>query len=476
MGSEPYASVIIPSHNRDYTLDLAVASVQAQTVRDIEIILALDRASDALKRVAFGLAEGDTRVRVLDMSKAPRNGSANRDRAVMAARGERIFYTDDDDLWLPDHVATLGRLLDDSDVAWSASLSASLSGDLHAGFADYGLDAMRACLRNDSLKIIFDTHLAHRKDAYMAAGRPWANDALRTVVNLTVGLAAPGLRWRGTSRPTALSIHGGGRRHLTPAARRQELIDWAARLTLATRDGLMADARPEWYLQRAWRGLKAMAPESGTALYAAMGLAEATDGWLWTQYQRATADIWFELVHGRAETSSILTDMLPRLMDPLLGSSPQRSLVGGLLEASLGRSGALRLVAEARPENPYHGELMALLHSFLLRKARRPGEAMAIVQPWLAAPAHFPVEIWFEAAETAQAMNDVAAWVDYAGRAAEIRPDSAHVAASLALARLAGGDRQGAQAARDRLMALNPSEDALRKIAAAFGQSISRSS
>jgi glycosyltransferase involved in cell wall biosynthesis len=48
----PYASVIIPTHDRVATLTAAVASVQRQTVEDIEIIIVGDGPTPDMGKIA----------------------------------------------------------------------------------------------------------------------------------------------------------------------------------------------------------------------------------------------------------------------------------------------------------------------------------------------------------------------------------------------------------------------------------------
>jgi hypothetical protein len=70
----PYASVILPTLDRDSTLPFALASVQAQTQRSIEILVVLDGATAACRDVVVAAAKLDSRIRVFDLPKAPKSG------------------------------------------------------------------------------------------------------------------------------------------------------------------------------------------------------------------------------------------------------------------------------------------------------------------------------------------------------------------------------------------------------------------
>jgi glycosyltransferase involved in cell wall biosynthesis len=96
--SAPCVSVVIPTHNRVELLLAAVASVQGQSFRDVEILVCDDGSTDG---TAARLKELGGAVRHL---RLPHTGSpgAARNAGLAAARGELIAFLDDDDLWEPD--------------------------------------------------------------------------------------------------------------------------------------------------------------------------------------------------------------------------------------------------------------------------------------------------------------------------------------------------------------------------------------
>ncbi|MEC4817553.1 MAG: glycosyltransferase family 2 protein [Scytonema sp. PMC 1069.18] len=95
--SHPILSVIIPTHNRPNLLPLAVNSVLAQTLDDLEIIV-VDDASERPPDLP-----SDSRLRFLRLSE-PQGGAAARNIGTEAARGRWVTYLDDDDRLLP-HMA-----------------------------------------------------------------------------------------------------------------------------------------------------------------------------------------------------------------------------------------------------------------------------------------------------------------------------------------------------------------------------------
>ena len=97
----PSVSVVVSHYDRRAWLAEALASITAQTFRSFEVIVVSD-AGPPLE------LEG---VRVV--RHAERRGvAAARNTGVREARGARIAYLDDDDLWAPDHLALLSSALD----------------------------------------------------------------------------------------------------------------------------------------------------------------------------------------------------------------------------------------------------------------------------------------------------------------------------------------------------------------------------
>lgn len=102
MAERPLVSILIPTHNRPDLLLLAVQSAQAQSYRDIEIIVS-DNSNDTRSETLIrGLAEQDPRIRYLRQSGG--GYMENWLNALHAARGEFVNYLMDDDLFRPQKV------------------------------------------------------------------------------------------------------------------------------------------------------------------------------------------------------------------------------------------------------------------------------------------------------------------------------------------------------------------------------------
>lgn len=170
----------------------------------------------------------DRRVSFLDWPKAPLNGGANRDRAVREAMADRIFYSDDDDLLLPHHVATLGSALDGWDVVDTPVVGVRPDGRVDVGLHNSADATIRSMLALNTFKAVFDTHLAHTKSSYLRLDAPWASGSAGDAIShlLHSIASSPSIKWRTIHRITALSFHGARRVTMSDAPRRAELQLW----------------------------------------------------------------------------------------------------------------------------------------------------------------------------------------------------------------------------------------------------------
>jgi len=102
---EPLFSVVIPTCNRAALLPGAVDSVLAQRWRHWELIIVDDGSTDTTPEVGAAYAARDARIRYLRQPNRQLNGA--RLAGIAVARGQWLCFLDDDDEWLPEHLAAL---------------------------------------------------------------------------------------------------------------------------------------------------------------------------------------------------------------------------------------------------------------------------------------------------------------------------------------------------------------------------------
>jgi glycosyltransferase involved in cell wall biosynthesis len=106
----PRVSVIIPAYNAQTYLGETLASAEAQTYGDWEVIVADDGSTDGTVETAEAFGSRFTILR----GASNEGPAAARNRAVRASSGELLALLDADDLWHPSYLDRMVRLYDES--------------------------------------------------------------------------------------------------------------------------------------------------------------------------------------------------------------------------------------------------------------------------------------------------------------------------------------------------------------------------
>ncbi|HAM15865.1 MAG TPA: hypothetical protein DCP91_08425 [Eggerthellaceae bacterium] len=95
----PLVSIIVPVHDTGRYVAECLASIERQTLRDIEIICIDDASTDDSLAICRAFAEGDDRFVVVSLQRNE-GASAARNHGLDAARSEYVLFMDADD-WYP---------------------------------------------------------------------------------------------------------------------------------------------------------------------------------------------------------------------------------------------------------------------------------------------------------------------------------------------------------------------------------------
>jgi glycosyltransferase involved in cell wall biosynthesis len=115
--NSPVVSVIIATYNWSAVLHCAVESVLLQTFKKFEILVVGDGCTDDSEQVV--LSFGDERIRWINLPTNSGTQAAPNNMGLKLARGRYIAYLGHDDIWLPTHLASLIKTIQDkqADVA-----------------------------------------------------------------------------------------------------------------------------------------------------------------------------------------------------------------------------------------------------------------------------------------------------------------------------------------------------------------------
>jgi glycosyltransferase involved in cell wall biosynthesis len=106
----PRVSVVIPAYNAQPFIAETLASVEAQTYGDWEVVVADDASTDGTAEVveSFG---GRFRLIRSHVNEGP---AGARNHALKEASGELVAFLDADDLWLPSYLDRMVQLYDET--------------------------------------------------------------------------------------------------------------------------------------------------------------------------------------------------------------------------------------------------------------------------------------------------------------------------------------------------------------------------
>ena len=235
------ATAIIPTFGEASFARWAIASVQQQTVRDLEICVVCDGSPDSTVALFERMREKDTRIRVVRFPKSPRTGEPHRDAVIRQTTGRVVCYCSHDDLWLPNHVETVERSL--ATAAFTHTIhtivntpeqARSTGGLLGGAFWVDLLDQRILRSMREGVNFLGLTFGAHTREAYLALEEGWVTtpraDLPTDLYMWGKLLAAHGDRCRTAPEITALNFRRIDRLGWTEQERDRELEDFLSKL------------------------------------------------------------------------------------------------------------------------------------------------------------------------------------------------------------------------------------------------------
>ena len=235
--SAPRVSVVIAAYNSSIRLRCAVQSALQQSFEDIEVIVVGDSCTDDSEGVLRSMRE--PRIQWENLATNWGEQSIPSNRGIELARGDFIFFLNQDDLWLPNHVAESLLMLEDLklDAVWSPFLT--IPADARPGAVRDGL----------SIKGLGPAHPRYDPHTFIPAScTAWRAGALRRIggwrTAAEVGVSPSqdllwrargrGLSIRGKAQPTVLVLWSGVRpgSYLT-SFQAEDNISWLEAITLS---------------------------------------------------------------------------------------------------------------------------------------------------------------------------------------------------------------------------------------------------
>ena len=111
MRKDPLISVVMAVYNGEDYLKEQVMTILNQTYHCIEVIIVDDKSCDNTLRIAKGLAEEDSRIKIFE-NPCNLGYAQNFLKGLSYAKGDYICFSDQDDYWLNDKIEVLRSFLD----------------------------------------------------------------------------------------------------------------------------------------------------------------------------------------------------------------------------------------------------------------------------------------------------------------------------------------------------------------------------
>jgi teichuronic acid biosynthesis glycosyltransferase TuaG len=116
----PTVSIVTPAYRAARFLPETIASVQAQTRADFEMLVVDDCSPDNTAELVAEVAAGDPRIRLI-RHRVNGGPAAARNTAIEAARGRFIAFLDSDDLWMPNKLERQVAFMETTQAAISCT-------------------------------------------------------------------------------------------------------------------------------------------------------------------------------------------------------------------------------------------------------------------------------------------------------------------------------------------------------------------
>jgi glycosyltransferase involved in cell wall biosynthesis len=206
----PTFTILLAINRPPAFLPFAIESVLAQTVEEFELFVVCDGAPVETIHCAREHAGRDPRVKVFDFPKGERLGEGHLHNALMAASGGYVAHIEDDDLWFPNHLEELEKLLQTADFGHLMHVFAKPDDSVEMLLSDLAIMRFRQRMLDEKFNRFGFSVCGYRLDAYRRLPDGWAPGPKGLCENffavMTLDLArewrSPPLSWRANLEPT----------------------------------------------------------------------------------------------------------------------------------------------------------------------------------------------------------------------------------------------------------------------------------
>jgi glycosyltransferase involved in cell wall biosynthesis len=229
----PTFTILLAINRPPAFLPFAIESVLAQTVEEFELFVVCDGAPVETIHCAREHAGRDPRVKVFDFPKGERLGEGHLHNALMAASGGYVAHIEDDDLWFPNHLEELEKLLQTADFGHLMHVFAKPDDSVEMLLSDLAIMRFRQRMLDEKFNRFGFSVCGYRLDAYRRLPDGWAPGPKGLWPDLNMWrkfLRRDDLRFGTRMAVTALVLASKFRTHMSLDERAQDCRKWLDRI------------------------------------------------------------------------------------------------------------------------------------------------------------------------------------------------------------------------------------------------------
>ena len=229
----PTFTILLAINRPPAFLPFAIESVLAQTVKEFELFVVCDGAPIETIHCAREHSGRDPRIKVFDFPKGERFGEGHLHNVLMAASGGYVAHIEDDDLWFPNHLEELEKLLQTADFGHLMHVFAKPDGSVEMLLSDLAIMGFRQRMLDEKFNRFGFSVCGYRLEAYHRIPDGWAPGPKGMWPDLNMWrkfLRRDDLRFDTRMAVTALVLASKFRTHMSLDERAQDCRKWLDRI------------------------------------------------------------------------------------------------------------------------------------------------------------------------------------------------------------------------------------------------------
>lgn len=230
--SLPLFTVIVPTFNHESTLKYSLQSIVDQTFKNFQVFVIGDGATKNTQKIVEKICSKDSRFIYHSFGKSPRTGEPYRHELIQKVATPYICYLSDDDLWFPEHLEVMKKLLSKSDFAYTFPLMINPGGAIKTWYGNLTQPFYKKLFLtpgNNRYNVIPLSCAGHTLKSYKKLSRGWETTPLGKHTDLHMWqmfIKNPNNKIAKHPEPTVVHLASSLRKNISKKERTQEIVNY----------------------------------------------------------------------------------------------------------------------------------------------------------------------------------------------------------------------------------------------------------